>query len=183
MVSTRSRLAARLLLGCLAVGWGWGLPPVSLAQDGPGKAKPLACAVVGTGSTERSEALCEGVGNELGRSTLLVDDGNTVRRGESLHIVQGDVVWTVILMRDGNPRAFTRVSLADAAGREVLFLARASRVLMREANKPRQGCVRVEPNGGRVMRSPDLAYPWVNLKRCRTEVVDVLDPWWSSPHG
>jgi hypothetical protein len=75
------------------------------------------------------------------------------------------------------------VSAADAAGREVLFLARALRVLIREANKPVKGCVRVEPNGGRTMRSPELAYPWVNLKKCRAQVVDVIDPWWSSPQG
>jgi hypothetical protein len=143
----------------------------------------LACAVVGTGSTERSEAMCDALGLELGRATVLVDDGSNVRRGDSLHIVQGDVAWTVVWLRDGDPRAFTRVSAADAVGREIVFLARASRALIREANKPVHGCVRVEPNGGRTMRSADLAYPWVNLKKCRAQVVDVIDPWWSSPQG
>ncbi len=142
---------------------------------------PLACAVTGTGSAERSFALCNALGAQLGRAVVLVQEGSNVERGESLQIVQGDVNWTVILLRDGDPRAFTRVSSADAAGREALFLARASRVLIREANKANKGCVRVEPNGGRPMRSPDLAYPWVKLKRCRPQLVDVLDPWWSSP--
>jgi len=142
---------------------------------------PLACAVTGTGSSDRSLALCDALGAQLGRAIVLIEDGSNVERGESLQIVQGDVNWTVIFLRDGDPRAFTRVSAADAAGREALFLARASRVLIREANKTSKGCLRVEPNGGRTMRSPDLAYPWVNLKRCRPQVVDVLDPWWSSP--
>lgn len=162
------------------------LASVAPAQDAsealPG-AKALACAVVGTGSTERSESLCDALGAQLGRSTVLVDDGSNVRRGDSLHIIQGDVTWTVIWLRDGDPQAFTRVSAADAAGREVLFLARASRVLIHEASKQAKGCVRVEPNGGHAMRSTDLAYPWVNLKKCRAQVVDVIDPWWSSPHG
>ena len=38
--------------------------------------RPLACAVVGTGSTERSEAMCDALGLELGRATVLVDDGS-----------------------------------------------------------------------------------------------------------
>jgi hypothetical protein len=156
----------------------------AIAQEGAAERSriPLACAVVGTGSSDRSLALCNALGAELGRPTLLVDDGSSVERGDSVHIVQGDVSWTVILLRDGAPRAFTRVSAADAAGHEVLFLARASRVLIREANKVSKGCLRVEPNGGRTMRSSDLAYPWVSLKKCRAQVVDVIDPWWSSPH-
>ncbi|MFT3927937.1 MAG: hypothetical protein QM778_35745 [Myxococcales bacterium] len=182
MTSIRRHLGA--LLGAMAAALWAGAAGELHAQDSQSKSnKPLACAVVGTGSTERSEQLCLGLGQQLGRHTVLVDDGSNVRRGESIHIVQGDVAWTVVWLKDGSPRAFTRVSAVDAAGREVLFLARASRVLSREANKPTAGCVRVEPNGGRVMRSPDLAYPWVSLKRCRAEVVDVIDPWWTSPHG
>jgi hypothetical protein len=148
-------------------------PPVS-AQN-----PPLACAVTGTGSADRAQELCRGVGQQLGRATLLVEDGTSVVRGDALHIVQGDVAWLVVWLRDGEPRAFTRVSSVDAAGRELTFLARASRALSREANKPAKGCVRVEPNGGLRMRVPELAHPWVQLKQCRERVVDVIDPWWT----
>ena len=143
--------AAALLLTSLA------RPSRTAAQDrAPEGAKGQAVGLCGGRNREHraSEALCDALGAQLGRDTVLVDDGSNVRRGDSLHIVQGDVAWTVIWLRDGDPRAFTRVSAADAAGREVLFLARALRVLIREANKPIKGCVRVEPNGGRPCARP-----------------------------
>jgi hypothetical protein len=139
----------------------------------------LPCAVLGIGSEKRARALCAAVSRELGRSSVLVDDGRGVKRGDALHIELGDVAWTVVWLRDGQPRAFTRVSTVDAAGREALYLSRASRALERESRRVQRKCLRVEPNGGRVMRSADLAYPWVELKTCRVHPIDVVDPWWS----
>lgn len=138
----------------------------------------LPCAALGTGSEKRARALCAAVSRGLGRSPVFVDDGRGVKRGDALHIELGDVAWTVVWLRDGHPRAFTRVSTVDAAGREVLYLSRASRALQRESRRVQRECLRVEPNGGHVMRSAELAYPWVELKACRVHPIDVVDPWW-----
>jgi hypothetical protein len=145
------------------------------------KESMLPCAVLGTGSAGRAKALCQAVGRELGQAVSIIDDGRSVRRGEALHIEQGDVSWTVIWLRDGRARAFTRVSAVEAEGREALFLARASRAVKREARKVSRECLRVEPNGGRRMRVAELAYPWAELRTCRAHFIDVLDPWWSAP--
>lgn len=144
--------------------------------------RPLPCAVAGTGSAKRAEALCKALGQELKRTVVVVDDGSKVSRGEAVHIIRGDVDWLVIWLRNGSTRAFTRVSAAAASGKEALFLARASRALMQEAAATdAEECVRVEPNGRVPMRAPELAYPWVELKRCRLHTIDVLDPWWVPP--
>jgi hypothetical protein len=169
-----------LLLLPLLFAAGWSAP--ARAQQEPQVKPPLSCAVVGNGSARQAGVLCKGLGSQLGRATVVVEDGSSVRRGEALHIVQGDVAWTLVLLRDGRPRAFMRVSTMDAAGRELDVLTRASRVLFREASKDAKDCLRVEPNGGRSAGS-EVAYPWVSLKQCRVHLVDVIDPWWQAPQA
>lgn len=150
------------------------------------KTDALACTALGMGSAARSAALCRDLGRVLGRPVQVLEEGRKALRA-ALHIVRGDVDWLVVWLEQGKARAFTRVSSADASGREALFLARAARVLMREAKlrdaaekTHEAGCIRVEANGGVPMRAFDLAYPWADLKRCKLHVVDVVDPWWDA---
>jgi hypothetical protein len=162
------------LAAFVSIGW---LSAWSARAEAPAA---VACAVLGTGDRESSQSLCQALGRELGKAMIWVEDGRSAKKGEALHIIKEDVVWTVIWLRNGQTRAFTRVSAVDATGREALMLGRAAKVLSREAVEPRKECVRVEPNGGRRMRNPELAYPWVNLKQCRVHTIDVIDPWWTA---
>jgi hypothetical protein len=95
--------------------------------------------------------------------------------------LRDDVRWTVVLLQNGSVRSWTRVSVADARGREASFFARAARGLLRAAPKPAETCVRLVPGSENSSRTTDLVYPWAELKPCVRRVVDVVDPWWTSP--
>lgn len=139
---------------------------------------PLRCAVEGTtGQQLAPKALCDQLGQALGRPMPLVEDARKDKRGDALQIVRDDVQWTLVLLRKGAVRAWTRVSIDDARGREVAFFGRAVRSLLKSAPKGDAQCVRLDPKG-RSARAPDLVYPWSELKPCVRQVVDVVDPWW-----
>ena len=89
-----------------------------------------------------------------------------------------DVQWTVIWLNEGHVRAWTRVSVTEAADEQVRFVVRATQALAKASAAPEKVCVRLDPNGGRKMRSDDLTYPWAELKPCRQKRVEVPDPWW-----
>jgi hypothetical protein len=148
------------------------------AQDAG--AAPLRCAIEGTrGQQLPAKALCEQLGQALGRPTPWVEDARKDKRGEALQIVRDDVQWTLVLLRKGAVRAWTRVSIDDARGREAAFFSRAVRSLLKTAPKDNAPCVRLDPKD-RSARSPDLVYPWSELKPCVRQVVDVVDPWWTT---
>jgi hypothetical protein len=154
-----------------------GLAALAVAQEAP---KPLACAVEGARELKPAK-LCEQLGQALGRPMKLIDDARKATRGESLQILRDDVRWTVVLLHNGSVRSWTRVSVADARGHEASFFARAARGLLRAAPKAAETCVRLEPSSENSSRSNDLVYPWAELKPCVRRVVDVVDPWWTSP--
>lgn len=151
-------------------------PRGGAAQDGEGLV--LRCAVEGSPSSLRGKSLCEQVAHAVGRSMQWVDDARRHKGGETVQILRDDVQWTVILLRNGVVRSWTRVSADDARGRESTFLARALRSLLKAAPKPTEPCLRLEPKD-RSARAPDLVYPWAELKPCVRQVVDVVDPWWT----
>ena len=168
------RLVRSWTLAALAL-LGLGLP-VAAQDAGVG---PLRCAVDGATPQLSSKALCEQLGKALGRAVQLVDDARKDKRGEALQIVRDDVQWTVVLLRKGAVRSWTRVSVDDARGREVQFFSRAVRALLKTAPKGDAACVRLDPKQ-RSERAPDLVYPWAELKPCVRQVVDVVDPWWTN---
>jgi hypothetical protein len=139
-------------------------------------AGPLSCAIEWRDRQPEPQALCEAIGRTLGRAIQRVDDARAVARGDSVQVLDGDVFWTTIWLRNGKVRSYTRVSKTAAQGKEVAVLTRAIREISRMPPKTK-GCVRVEPNGGRKMRSPDLVYPWAELRRCKTTKAEVPDPW------
>jgi hypothetical protein len=146
---------------------------VAAAMPGPG---PLSCAIEWRDHQPEPQALCDAIGRTLGRVVQRVDDARAVTRGDSVQVLDGDVFWTTVWLRNGKVRAFTRVSKTAAQGKELTVLAKAIREISRMPLKSK-GCVRVEPNGGRKMRSPDLVYPWVQLKRCKAAKAEIADPW------
>lgn len=147
------------------------------AEDA-GSGPPLRCAVERSTPQLPSRVLCEQLGHALGRTTQWVDDARRDKRGEALQIVHDDVQWTLVLLRNGAVRSWTRVSAADAKGREVAFFSRAVRGLLKAAPKGDALCVRLDPKQ-RSERAPDLVYPWAALKPCVRQVADVVDPWWN----
>jgi hypothetical protein len=154
-----------------------GLGPAAGAQE---SAKALACAVEGARELKPAK-VCEQLGQALGRPVKLIDDARKATQGDSLQILRDDVRWTVVLLQNGSVRSWTRVSVADARGREASYFARAARGLLRAAPKPAETCVRLVPGSENSSRSSDLVYPWAELKPCVRRVVDVVDPWWTSP--
>jgi hypothetical protein len=138
----------------------------------------LACAVEGTPRGLRTADLCKAVGRELSRPTLLVDDARLVKRGDALQVIAGDVQFLLVWLADGRVRAWTRVSKIEAATDQLRFLLRATRELAKVAPAVERECVQLDPNAGRKMRSPDLTYPWAELKPCQRRQVEVVDPWW-----
>jgi hypothetical protein len=136
----------------------------------------LSCAIEWIDKAPEPAAVCDAIGRSLGRAVQRVPDARTVKKGDSVQVLDGDVFWIAVWLRNGQVRAFTRVSKTMAQGKELSVIARAVREISRTPAKVKQ-CVRVEPNGGRKMRSPDLAYPWVELKKCRTTFAEVPDPW------
>jgi hypothetical protein len=143
------------------------------------KAAPaLACAVEGTERGVRASELCRALGRELGRSTTLVDDARTTKHGEAIQIIHGDVQWVVAWLANGHVRAWTRVSKIEADEDQLRFLVRAARELAKVSPALQRECVQLDPNGGQKMRSPDLTYPWAELKPCRRRSIEVVDPWW-----
>jgi hypothetical protein len=166
-----------LALPALMLSLALGLGPLAAAQDSQ---KPLACAVEG-GRAVKPAKLCEQLGQALGRPVKLIDDARKAGQGDSLQILRDDVRWTLVLLQNGIVRSWTRVSVADARGHEASFFARAARGLLRAAPKPAEACVRLEPGGENSTRTTDLVYPWAELKPCVRRVVDVVDPWWTSP--
>jgi hypothetical protein len=146
------------------------------AQEAPAAGPRLSCAVEWQDRAPAPQALCDAIGRRLGRATLRVEDARAVKRGESVQVLDGDVFWTTVWLRNGRVQAYTRVSKTMAQGKELDVLTRAVQALSRTPARTK-GCTRVEPNGGRRMRSPDLAYPWVELKRCQISRPEVADPW------
>jgi hypothetical protein len=165
-----SRLLAILILLVPAVVFAG----AAVAQDAAGP--KLACAVEWQDRAPAPQALCDAIGRRLGRATQRVEDARAVKRGDSVQVLDGDVFWTTVWLRNGRVQAYTRVSKTMAEGKELDVLTRAVQALSRTPARAK-GCTRVEPNGGRRMRSPDLAYPWVELKRCQTSRPEVADPW------
>jgi hypothetical protein len=162
--------------------WGWAAALVlSLGLGGGGAAqapaRPFSCAVEGGTRGARSAHLCGALARELKRTVTIVDDARSVT-GEAVQIIRGDVLWTVIWLLDGKVRAWTRVSLTEAADDQVRFVVRATEALAKASVAPEPECVRLDPNGGRKMRSSDLTYPWAELKPCKRKLVEVVDPWW-----
>jgi hypothetical protein len=140
---------------------------------GPGA---LSCAIEWRDRHPEPQALCDAIGRTLGRAVKRVDDARAIKKGDSVQVLDGDVFWTTVWLRNGKVRAFTRVSKLAAQGKELSVLTRAIREISKTPLKAK-GCVRVEPNGGRKMRSPDLVYPWVQLKRCKATKAEIADPW------
>ncbi len=151
----------------------------AVAQSDPASAV-LRCAVDGSSPTLSPKSLCEQLAGALGRSSVVVADARKGGKGEAVQIMRDDVQWTVVLLRGGVVRSWTRISAADARGREVVFFTRALRSLMQSAPKKAEPCVRLDPDNGRSKRSLDLVYPWAELKPCVRRVIDVVDPWWTA---
>ena len=172
-VRSLSRRALSLVL-TLSLGGG-----LALAQDAP---KPLACAVE-AGRELKAAKICEQLGQALGRPVQLVADARKAGPGDSLQILRDDVRWTVVLLQNGAVRSWTRVSIADARGREASYFARAARGLLRAAPKAAEKCVRLDPGGENSSRTNDLVYPWEELKPCVRRVIDVVNPWLTAPGG
>lgn len=126
----------------------------------------------------RAADFCRALGRELSRVTSVVDDARAAKHGDAVQVVPGDVQWTVVWLSDGRIRTWTRVSKIDAAVDQLRHLVRAASELARLAPAAARDCLHVDPNGGRKMRSPDLTYPWAELKPCRRKQVEVIDPWW-----
>jgi hypothetical protein len=108
-----------------------------------------------------------------------VPDARKEAKGDAVQIMHDDVQWTLVVLRNGAVRAWTRVSVSDARGREVTFFARALRSLLQTEPKTPNTCVRLEPKNTR-SAAFDLVYPWAELKPCEPRVVEVPDPWWSN---
>lgn len=174
---TRASAWTRRSLPVLLFSASLGIGALAAAQEAP---RPLACAVEGTRELKPAK-LCEQLGQALKRPVKMIDDARKADRGESLQILRDDVRWTLILLQNGSVRSWTRVSVADARGHEASFFARAARSLLRAAPKPAETCVRLEPRTENSSRATDLVYPWAELKPCVRRVVDVVDPWWTSP--
>ncbi len=145
-------------------------------QAVPPASPSVSCAVEWHDKQPDPAALCSAIGRSLGRDVRPVDDARAVKVGDSVQVLDGDVFWITVWLRNGKVRSFTRVSKTLAQGRELAVISRAVREISRAPAKPKQ-CVRVEPNGGRKMRNPDLVYPWAELSRCKTQVAEVPDPW------
>lgn len=146
---------------------------------GPAQAqgpKPLRCAVESSPRGLHPKTLCAQLGHALGRTTQLVADARKGSKSDAIQIMHDDVQWTLVLLRGGAVRSWTRVSSADARGREAEFFARAVRSLLKEEPKAPNTCVRLEP---KTARGFDLVYPWAELKPCEPRVVEVPDPWWT----
>jgi hypothetical protein len=142
-------------------------------------ARALSCAVEGSARPMRAAELCKALQVELKRPLAAVADAREVKRGDALQLIHDDVQWTVIWMSSGRIKAWTRVSKVEAEEGQVRFLARAIRALAKAAPQAAEStCVRLDPNGGHKMRSPELSYPWAELAPCTRQVVEVVDPWW-----
>ena len=141
--------------------------------------KPLRCAVETSTRALPAKALCDQLGQALGRPMPLITDARKETKSDAVQIMHDDVQWTLVLLRRGSVRSWTRVSVADAHGREVTFFARALRSLLQAEPKAPSVCVRLEPKS-RVGSAFDLAYPWEELKPCERRIVEVPDPWWST---
>jgi hypothetical protein len=172
----------KLVLRCLAAcsvllalsAYAQGLP--AAIQAGPQGTPSLSCAVEWHDRAPDPGALCSAIGRTLGRDVRRVEDARAIKSGDSVQVLDGDVFWITVWLRNGKVRSFTRVSKTLAQGRELAVISRAVRAISRTPAKQKR-CVRVEPNGGRKMRSPDLVYPWAVLKTCKTQVAEVPDPW------
>jgi hypothetical protein len=151
-------------------------PALASAQA---KQAPLRCALDSSMRGITAKGLCEQLGQALKRPTQLVPDARKKTKGDALQIVHDDVQWTLVVLRNGAVRAWTRVSVSDARGREVLFFTRALRSLLATEPKSPSACVRLEPKRTR-SAAFDLVYPWAELKPCKPRVVEVPDPWWSN---
>ncbi|HTU61919.1 MAG TPA: hypothetical protein VMF89_25855 [Polyangiales bacterium] len=173
-MSSRSALLKSSLLGLGLFGLTL-LPESVEAQAQPAKA--LRCAVELSPRGLSPKTICGQLGKAIGRGTQLVADARKGSKSDALQIIYDDVQWTLVLLRDGNVRSWTRVSAADARGREVEFFARAVRSLLKEEPKTPNTCIRLEP---KTPRGFDLVYPWAELKPCEPRVIEVPDPWWTN---
>src|SRR5687767_8030413 len=112
--------------------------------------QPLACAVEWQDKQPKPAALCDAIGRALGREVRQVEEARATKSGDSVQVLDGDVAWITVWLRNGKVRAFTRVSKTLAAGRELAVIGRAVRTISRTPAAAKR-CVRVEPNGGRKM--------------------------------
>jgi hypothetical protein len=149
--------------------------PAALASA-PSPVQALACAVEWRDKAPAPSAVCSAIGRSLGREVRQVDDARAIKFGDSVQVLDGEVFWITVWLRNGKVRAFTRVSKTLAQGKELTVLGNAVRTLSKTPARQKR-CVRVEPNGGRKMRSPDLVYPWAELRRCKAQAAEVPDPW------
>ncbi len=153
----------------------------STAFAQPPSAAPLRCAVEGETQILANGRVCEALGTAIGRPIIKVRDARKGTPGEAIQILEGDLQWIVVLLKNGQVRAWTRISKTYAQGKELATITRVARTLLSQKLGKNERCVRVEPNGGRRMRGFDLAYPWVELKECATRFTEVPDPWWDDP--
>jgi hypothetical protein len=137
---------------------------------------PVACAVEWREAQPDPGALCAAIGRSLSRAVQRVDDARKVKRGDSVQVLDGEVSWITVWLRDGKVRAFTRVSKTAAQGKELAALARAVLEISCQTHKD-DGCVRVELTADPSRRSTDVVYPWAELGRCREAKPEVPDPW------
>jgi hypothetical protein len=155
------------------------LTPRLVGAQATQTAKPLRCAVESTMRGITPKTLCEQLGQALGRAMPLINDARKDAKGDSVQIMHDDVQWTLVLLRRGAVRSWTRVSASDARGHEVVYFARALRSLLTAEPKSPSACVRLEPKNP-LSGAFDLVYPWAELKPCERRVVEVPDPWWGS---
>ncbi|MDB4976656.1 MAG: hypothetical protein JWN48_4997 [Myxococcaceae bacterium] len=137
----------------------------------------LTCGVEGATRGVRRADLCTALGQALKRTVTQVEDARD-SSGDAVQIIGGDVQWIVIWLSTGRVRAWTRVSQTEAADDQLRFVVRATEALIKASSPAQQDCVRLDPNGGRKMRSTDLTYPWAELRPCKRRQVEVVDPWW-----
>lgn len=143
----------------------------------------LPCAVEGLSRGVKPDELCQALAGELTRSVVVVDDARSTTQGEAIEVITGDVSWTLVWLRDGRVRTWTRVSKLDSVSEQVKLLARAARELAKAATSLGERdstCLRVDASKARNL---DLSYPWAELSPCKRKVVEVPDPWWLPPRS
>ena len=150
---------------------------LGLAWATPALARPVSCAVETNNRQLSAPALCNAVAKALARPVVRIDDARAAP-GESLQVIHSDVQWIVIWLVDGKVRAWTRVSKIEVAAPQLHMLVSAAKALASGVPEPAAACVRLDPNAGYKMRSPELTYPWATLRPCRRQMVEVVDPWW-----
>src|SRR4051794_22417742 len=113
VTQTRRQLTRPILL-VLATVWTVGAQGTTVARAENPPPQPLACAVDWSHGEPTAAAVCDAVARELARPVKRVEDARKVRTGDSLQVLDGDVDWTLVWLRAGRVRVWTRVSKALA---------------------------------------------------------------------